>query len=82
MSTITKHEGEWDEDRGGPRDPHNYISYPINGLVHHSTKNVWPWKACGSHDQGRVIVPPQGGTTAAEEWRIKRSLSTHAHRRP
>ena len=26
-------------------------------MVHHSTENVWPWRACGSHDQGRVVVP-------------------------
>ena len=41
----------------GPRVPHNYLSFPINGMVHHSTENVWPWLPCGSHDQGRVIVP-------------------------
>ena len=53
----TKHDGEWDEDRGGPRHPNNLVSFPSEGLVHSATKNIWPWQPCGGHDQGRHVVP-------------------------
>ena len=53
----TKHDGEWDENRGGPRHPNNLVSFPSDGLVHSATKNVWPWQPCGGHDQGRHVVP-------------------------
>ena len=34
------HDGEYDEDRGGTRDAHNYLSFPIAGIFFKATKNV------------------------------------------
>ena len=52
------HDGEYDEDRGGPRDCHNYLSFPGDGPVFQATVKVWPWKTPGGHEQGnRMYVP-------------------------
>ena len=48
---------EWDEDRGGPRDPLNLISFPTDSQFYKSTKDVLEWAPCGPHDQGRVVLP-------------------------
>ena len=54
---MTSHEAEWDEDRGGPRNPENLISFPKDGMVHQSTVNVIPWADCGAHAPNRVATP-------------------------
>jgi hypothetical protein len=54
---MTSHEAEWDEDRGGPRNPENLISFPKDGMVHQSTVNVIPWVDCGAHAPNRVATP-------------------------
>ena len=52
------HGGEYDEDRGGPRHDHNYLSFAKDGPVHKSTKKVWPWDPPGNHEQEeRMLVP-------------------------
>ena len=52
------HGGEYDEDRAGPRDGNNYVSFPKHGVVHKATKKVWPWGPAGNHEQEeRVLVP-------------------------
>ena len=56
---MSGHDAEWDEYRGGTRNPSNYISFPQGGPFHASTIKVLPWTACGPHDQGRVVVPSQ-----------------------
>ena len=49
----------FDEDRGGPRHPSNYLSLPVDGLVHQSTKYILPWSQAGAHEAPgtRVIIP-------------------------
>ena len=49
----------FDEDRGGPRHPSNYLSLPVDGLVHQSTKYIFPWSQAGAHEAPgtRVIIP-------------------------
>ena len=49
----------FDEDRGGPRHPSNYLSLPVDGLVHQSTKHIFPWSQAGAHEAPgtRVIIP-------------------------
>ena len=47
----------WDEDRGGPRNPLNLISCPIDCQFYKSTKEIFEWAPCGPHDQGRVVLP-------------------------
>ena len=54
---MSGHDAAWDEDRGGPRDPLNLISFPMDGNLHKSTKKVLEWRPCGPHDQGRVVIP-------------------------
>ena len=56
---MSGHDAEWDEDRGGPRNPNNLISFPKDGPFHTSTAKVLPWEDCGPHDQGRVVIPSQ-----------------------
>ena len=52
------HGAEYDEDRGGPRHPHNYQSYPKDGVVYKATKKVWPWEPPGNHEQeDRMVIP-------------------------
>ena len=52
------HGAEYDEDRAGPRDGNNYVSFPKHGVVHKATKKVWPWDPAGNHEQEeRVLVP-------------------------
>ena len=53
---MTTHELAFDEDRGGPRNPNNYLSLPDNGAMYLATKAVLPWEPCGAHDSNRVIV--------------------------
>ena len=57
MNIMPTQDIAWDEDRGGPRDPLNLISFPDGGQFHQSTKNILEWKPCGPHDQGRVVLP-------------------------
>ena len=52
---MTSHGVEWDEDRGGPRNPENLISFPKDGMVHQSTVNVIPWADCGAHKVGSAV---------------------------
>ena len=40
----------FDEDRGGPRDKNNYLSFPVGGLVFKSTKTIFPWVEAGPHE--------------------------------
>ena len=54
---MTSLEAEWDEDRGGTRNPQNLISFPINGIFHNMTKMVMPWGPAGAHANDRVVVP-------------------------
>ena len=54
---MSGHDAAWDEDRGGTRDPLNLISFPMEGKFYKSTKKVLEWQPCGSHDQGRVVIP-------------------------
>ena len=56
-NTMPTQDIAWDEDRGGPRDPLNLISFPDGGQFHQSTKKILEWKPCGPHDQGRVVLP-------------------------
>ena len=51
------HDAAFDEDRGGPREPQNMISFPTNWDVHKSTKEVWPWQDAGAHSPGFSVVP-------------------------
>ena len=48
----------FDEDRGGPRNKNNYLSFPVDGLVFKSTKAIFPWVEAGPHEaQGtRMLV--------------------------
>ena len=45
---MSGHDAAWDEDRGGPRDPLNLISFPMDGNLHKSTKKVLRAKAGSS----------------------------------
>ena len=54
---MSGHDAAWDEDRGGTRDPLNLISFPMEGKFYKSTKKALEWQPCGSHDQGRVVIP-------------------------
>ena len=56
-NTMPTQNIEWDEDRGGPRDPLNMISFPTDSQFYKSTKDVLEWAPCGPHDQGRVVLP-------------------------
>ena len=47
----------WDEDRGGPRNLLNLISYPNGCQFYKSAKEIFEWAPCGPHDQGRVVLP-------------------------
>ena len=40
----------FDEDRGGPRNKNNYLSFPVDGLVFKSTKAIFPWVEAGPHE--------------------------------
>ena len=40
----------FDEDRGGPRNKNNYLSFPVDGLVFKSTKDILPWVDAGPHE--------------------------------
>jgi hypothetical protein len=44
----------WDEDRGGPRTPHNYISIPTAGNFFKATAQALPWQSPGAHDDETV----------------------------
>jgi hypothetical protein len=44
----------WDEDRGGPRTPHNYISIPTTGNFFQATAQALPWQSPGAHDDEAV----------------------------
>ena len=69
------HGGEYDEDRAGPRHGNNYLSFDKDGVVHKSTKKVWPWDPPGNHEQeGAQRV--EGGLGAACVTRTTR------HRQP
>ena len=46
----------WDEDRGGPPDSRNMISFPSAGDFYKATKRALPWSECGAHDHGRHVV--------------------------
>ena len=55
----TTHEAEYDEDRGGPRNEHNYLSFPGDGALVKATRGVLPWAPVGTHDPDptRMIIP-------------------------
>ena len=46
----------WDEHDGGERDPHNYLSFPLNGKLVKATQDAWPWSE-GGHNEGRMRIP-------------------------
>ena len=48
---------DWDENRGGTRNPENLISAPDDGTLYLSIKDVLPWTACGAHDTHRMVLP-------------------------
>jgi hypothetical protein len=48
---------DWDENRGGTRNPENLVSAPDDGTLYLSTKDVLPWTACGAHDTHRMVLP-------------------------
>ena len=59
-SNMQQHDnnGEYDEDRGGHRHGANYISFPTDGDLYKSTKEVWPWEPPGAHEgEARMKVP-------------------------
>ena len=52
------HEGEYDEDRGGPRNANNYLSFTSAGVIFKATKGVWHWETPGAHEADqRMLVP-------------------------
>ena len=48
---------EFDEDRGGPRHPCNFLSFPSAGAFFKATEHIWPWTTAGAHDANRKVVP-------------------------
>ena len=54
---MTEIDIEWDEDRGGNRDPRAFISSPEDGLLVRATQKALPWIECGAHDTARKILP-------------------------
>ena len=44
----------WDEDRGGPRTPYNFISIPTTGDFYKATAQTLPWRSPGAHDDEAV----------------------------
>ena len=57
LSTMVNHEIDFDESRGGPRHPFNYISSPPNGELRKATQKIFKWEPSGAHDPGRVKLP-------------------------
>ena len=49
-NTMPTQDIAWDEDRGGPLNPSNLISFPKDGPFHTSTAKVLPWEESGPHD--------------------------------
>ena len=54
---MVNHEIDFDESRGGPRHPFNYISSPPNGELRKATQKIFKWEPSGAHDPGRVKLP-------------------------
>ena len=53
---MTDLDAAWDEDRGGPTDSRNLISFPTGGDFYKATKAALPWSECGAHYEGRHVV--------------------------
>ena len=48
---------QWDEDRGGPRDPCNYMSIPTDSEFYRITSLVLPWRQSDHDGQAHQLVP-------------------------
>ena len=48
---------QWDEDRGGPRDPCNYMSVPTDFEFYRITSLVLPWRQSDHDGQAHQLVP-------------------------
>ena len=70
----------FDEDRGGPRDANNLISFPEGGMVHKSTIDAWAWQQCGSHDEGRVCTPSIYGENLFRMATVSEPATLACHR--
>ena len=51
------HDMNWNEDRGGPRDPKNLLSFPSDGRFCRATAEALLWEDAGAHSPDRRVIP-------------------------